>query len=306
MGSGPSSCPIDALHQRLGRLDRLGRAGESQCILIKPENFEDAPPYGAAVKVTWRWLQKHAENNRIDLGAEAWSSLAAVVPDEARSSRPELVTFLEPHLRMLARTSPRPRVEPDIDLLLHGPGRAPGAVSVIWRRDVAPDDSDAANEILPIVPPMAREACQVPLWELRAWLAGHPAKADAGDVEGALVPNFDDDRAQATHVLRWEGQEDGAVLVAPDKLWPGDVVVLPATAGGYDAFGWAPHSAALVPDIADEAYFERTKRRIERRDDPEAEVRGDRVHRWSHGVEPSRHCAAGRVVRVASRPCGLR
>ena len=89
--------------------------------------------------------------------------------------------------------------------------------------------------------------------------------------------------------MRWEGQEDGAARVAPDKLWPGDVVVLPVTAGGYDAFGWAPHSAALVPDIADEAYFERTKRRIERRDDPEAECRGDRVRRWSRGVVMNSH-----------------
>ena len=48
------------------------------------------------------------------------------------------VTFLEPHLRMLARTWPRPAVEPDIGLLLHGLGEAGGDVSVVWRATSIP------------------------------------------------------------------------------------------------------------------------------------------------------------------------
>ncbi|MCB1739525.1 MAG: hypothetical protein KDK91_04095, partial [Gammaproteobacteria bacterium] len=150
-------CPIDALRQRLGRLDRLGHQGESLCILIAPEVFEDVPPYGRSARDTWDWLRKNAKKHRIDLGAEGWAAVADLVPDEARSATPEIVSFLEPHLRMLARTSPRPRVEPDIDLLLHGPGRASGAVSVVWRRDVDADDVEASNEILQLIPPMALE-----------------------------------------------------------------------------------------------------------------------------------------------------
>ena len=34
-------------------------------------------------------------------------------------------------------------VEPEIDLLLHGPERGDGVVSLIWRSDVDPDDADA-------------------------------------------------------------------------------------------------------------------------------------------------------------------
>ena len=44
---------------------------------------------------------------------------------------------------MLARTSPRPFVEPDIGLLLHGRDRAPGAVSLVWRRERVIELGDA-------------------------------------------------------------------------------------------------------------------------------------------------------------------
>ena len=190
-------------------------AGESRCILIAPSRSSEVAPYGAAPRETWQWLSRHAKRRRIDLGARGWAALAEFVPDAARSARPEPVSFLEPHLRMLARTSPRPRVEPDIDLLLHGPGRAPGDVSVVWRRDVDPEDAEFSSEILRLVPPTALEACQVPLWEFRAWLEGEPLAADAGDVEGAIAPSPRRQHAPPTRrgVLRWDGVEDGAASV---------------------------------------------------------------------------------------------
>src|SRR5262249_51506968 len=153
-------------------------ATESRCILVKPAEFRDVPPYGAAPEGTWRWLAKHAKTRAkrkvIDLGSQGWEALRKFVPAEARSSQPEPVTFLGPHLRMLARPAPRPVVEPDIDLLLHGRDRAPGAVSLVWRRERVFElgDSAAASEILTLLPPSSLEACEVPLWELKAWLSG--------------------------------------------------------------------------------------------------------------------------------------
>lgn len=283
-GMVSQACPIDALRQRLGRLDRLGKRGESRCLLVRPADFKQVSPYGAAPKVTWDWLAKYAKKGQIDLGQEGWNEIGGSMPEEARSAPIQPVTLIEPYLRMLARTSPRPKVEPDIDLFLHGRGKAPGAISIIWREDLYPDDIEATNEILEVIPPDSFEACEVPLWEAQAWLRGDPIAADVGDVEGGQIDFTPSAQGAAGDVFRWQGREEGAELVPISSLRPGDVIIAPAERGGYDAFGWAPLSAAPVPDLCEEAYCRRTGRRIERHADPEAEVAGDRVHRWSRGV----------------------
>jgi CRISPR-associated endonuclease/helicase Cas3 len=289
-GMVSEACPIDALRQRLGRLDRLGTMGESRCVLIKPLDLNDVAPYGAAPGETWKWLVKHTRRKQIDLGPEAWQAIRHSVPDEARSARPRPVTLLKPHLRMLARTSPRPRVEPDVDLLLHGTNSTPGAVVIVWRDDVHPADPDAANEILQILPPSRLEACEVPLQEVRGWLMHQPVVVDAGDVEGAVLTEKESSAADNSDanqlVLRWPGVEDGAQAVRADALHPGDVIVVPSSYGGYDKFGWSPASRETVTDLAQEAFTSRTGRRIERMTDPEAivESAGVRLHRWVGGV----------------------
>lgn len=105
---------------------------------------------------------------------------------------------------------------------------------------------------------------------------------DLGDVEGGQI-DFRPQEA-AGYVFRWQGREEGAELVPISSLRPGDVIMAHTGRGGYDAFGWAPQSATAVPDLCEEAYLRRTGRRIERHADPEGEVAGDRVHRWSRGV----------------------
>lgn len=289
-GMVSEACPIDSLLQRLGRLDRLGTQGESRCILVKPTE-SDTPPYGASPQATWRWLVKHsnmrAKRRTIDLGSKGWSKLRSSVPEEARCSQPKPVTLLKPHLRMLTWTSPRPIVEPDVDLLLHGRDRAPGAVSLVWRREPAIATGDPrAVEILSILPPSALESCEVPLWEVKAWLTRQDVRFDSGDVEGGVLPKVPSEEPDAStaKILRWDGQDEGATSIDVKQLKPGDVVILPSDRGGYDQFGWNPASIAAVPDIGDDAYFARTGRTIERYDNVEVEVNGDRVRRWSGGV----------------------
>jgi CRISPR-associated endonuclease/helicase Cas3 len=123
---------------------------------------------------------------------------------------------------------------------------------------------------------------------LRAWLEGEALDSDTGDVEGAFESRRPTARQQAVappvFVLRWDGSEEGALRVSAGRLKPGDVVILPTAAGGYDNFGWSPGSAKPVPDLAEEAFLQRTGRRLERFDDPDAEVTGDRLHRWSGGI----------------------
>src|SRR5262249_52704946 len=128
------------------------------------------------------------------------------------------------------------------------------------------------------------ETCEVPLWEVRAWLANAPMEADAGDVEGAKIDAPDVVATTDVAIFRWDGSEAGVVLIRPHEMKPGDVLVVPSLSGGYDQYGWNPAFEEPVTDIADQAYLLRTGRRIERINNPDAEVEGDRIHRWSGGV----------------------
>ena len=103
-GMVSQACPIDALRQRLGRLDRLGKRGESRCLLVRPTDFKQVPPYGTAPKVTWDWLTKNAQKDQIDLDQQGWDEIGKLVPEEARSAAAQPVTLIKPYLRMLSRT----------------------------------------------------------------------------------------------------------------------------------------------------------------------------------------------------------
>lgn len=271
-------CPLDALRQRIGRLDRLGNLGEAVCVMLgKPDKF--TAPYGASPLATWKWLESVATKRRVDLGFAGWQALRDQAPEDCRSARPDEVSLLEPHMRMLARTSPRPRVEPDVDLLLHGHRATPGAISIVWRDHVD-------SSLLDILPPSALEACEVPLKEVHAWLGGIELEADAGDIEGAELANGIE--APATEVLRWLGRNEEAMPIRADELRPGDMIIVPTSAGGYDRFGWAPRSAEPVPDLAAEAFEVRTERQveiIEIDEEEEAPSRDGRtrLHRWTGG-----------------------
>jgi CRISPR-associated endonuclease/helicase Cas3 len=312
------ACPIDALRQRVGRLDRLGRSGQSSCIMLKPPPGRDeVPPYGPAPIAAWRWLTQHAKKGRIDLGGEGWSTLEEFVPEEARSARPEPVTLLEPHLRMLARTSPRPRVEPDVDLLLHGSRTTAGAVTLVWRRDIElPEIEDpterlaATNEILQLLPPSSLEGCEVPLREARMWLARGSIDVDTGDVEGGQVSSVAERAGERRIVVCWRGKGEDVERVSVARLAPGAVIVLRSDDGGYDAFGWAPDSSTPVPDLAERAFHRRTKRSITRvglepdTTDIVPGPSGFRPHRWARGIV-FEQTETGRGSRIVETPIPL-
>lgn len=80
------ACPLDALRQRLGRLDRLGEnnSENATCIVILPaEQGGDKPKpdiiYGESLRNTWLWLKKQANNDIIDCGTDA---LDAIISEE--------------------------------------------------------------------------------------------------------------------------------------------------------------------------------------------------------------------------------
>ena len=119
---------LDALRQRFGRLNRLGRfESASAVILIRDEDAKAGTQdfvYGTALAECWRLLQKLAETQMeekherkvVDFGIAALDARLQAIDDLAPYLAPVLDAplLLPSHVDLLCQTSPRPQVEPDI------------------------------------------------------------------------------------------------------------------------------------------------------------------------------------------------
>lgn len=249
------AAPLDALRQRFGRLDRLGRRGQSSAVILARSDMispqAEDPVYGPAVAATWKWLQAvSGKDLQVDFGI-------AALPLPSVEDLPRLLASAQaaPRLRTqdfdaFACTSVQLACEPDLPLYLHGRRDNPD-VSVVWRADLseplnAKNVRDAVNTVV-LLPPSAPEAMPMPLYVARAWLRG--LSRDISDVEGERRPP-PEQQTQSRYAIRWRGDESDLITAA--DLRPGDVVVVPTCYGGCDAWGWNPDSTQPAVDIADQ------------------------------------------------------
>jgi len=265
--------PLDALRQRFGRLHRIpdkpaGRGAAMAAILIrsdKAKNSEDDLIYGESVAETWKWL--NAENKKgsrkrkskrqlvmVDFGINHLDPELPKTPEALHpllASRPDAPLLFPAHLDAWVQTNPMPDPDPDVGPFLHGASADTADVQLIWRADLAEKDRKAWPGIVRLMPPRIREALPVPLHELRAWLGDSENwPGDVTDIEGTKAPLEGGRRARIRHVLRWRGAKRVRV-VAASHVRPGDVVIVPASRGGADRFGWNPESQQPVADIAE-------------------------------------------------------
>jgi len=290
---------LDALRQRFGRLNRLGRLGVARAaILVRADQVQEGakpdPIYGEALARTWRWLQQpeiQDAEGTVDFGIDA---LAARLPDdpetlgELGAPADDAPVMLPSHIDCWAQTAPRPEPDPDPALFLHGPHRDRPEVRVCWRADLAaaPDGEELRRlwtDIVALCPPVAAECMTVPLHLARAWLAGQDRPADDdGDVEHAATP--DPDVAAPTGpegrpALLWAGPDDERtdVVTGDTVILPGDTLVIPAERGGWDALGHIPGRPAPSDpaeragwvasfDVAERAYRAAGRRAVLRLD----------------------------------------
>ncbi len=250
--------PLDALRQRFGRLDRLGRRGQSSAVIIARSDTvspqADDPVYGAAMAETWKWLQEvGGKTQQVDFGIAALP-----MPSPKDLQRLLVPTQAAPRLRSqdldaLACTSVQLAHEPELPLYLHGQRDNPD-VSIVWRADLPDPLNDGtapdAVDIVTMLPPTAAEALSLPLYLARAWLRGIPR--DVADVEGERRP-ASEQQGRSRVALRWRGDESD--LITAEDLQPGDMIVVPASYGGCDQFGWNPESTQPVTDIANECVW---------------------------------------------------
>lgn len=259
---------LDALRQRFGRLNRKGRSVAARAAILIRESqasgSDDDPVYGAALARTWAWLGKQAGGSRtIDFGIARLNSLlpqGGELDALSAPSEPALV-MLPAHLDALVQTSPTPEPSPDISLFLHGSRRAASDVQVCWRVDLDLGDAaldDRVKEVLIYCPPASAECIAVPLWRARRWLAGETDDDQSTDIEGESPPQQVPDQLRTRRrVVRWRSRDDVTVISDPSELRPGDVVVLPARAGGWQELGdlpVAPPDGRPVLDWGDRAF----------------------------------------------------
>lgn len=259
------AAPLDSLRQRFGRLNRAGRAIDAEAIIIAAKDEiaarADDPVYGDRTKKTWDWLMAKAGKPpkkgeaSLDFGIAAMDHRLASEPEVAAalSSETQQAPILRPtDVLLLSWTAPIPAVDPAIAAFLHGPKAGPADVSIVWRADVTEATLDKATDWIALAPPHAGETLSVPLWAARVWL-GREARAagETADIEGA--PAEPEEAGVTRPALRWAGADAPATgVVSAAQLRPGDVIIVPASYGGCDAFGWNPASEADVTDLGDQ------------------------------------------------------
>lgn len=249
---------LDALRQRFGRLNRMGRPGAAPAtVLVRSDQItlsDDDPVYGPALAHTWQWLNEQSgETGQVDMGIAALGKhlLSDEVLAALNAPAPHAPVMFPAHMDSWAQTAPEPLPSPDVGLFLHGPRRATADVHVCWRADLDLEaDGERWLDALALCPPTAAECLSVPIGTMRRWLAGE----DEGAIFGADVEGVEESDSPAKlevdtdprRVVRWLGREEAETISDPKALRPGDVVVIPAALGGFDALGDVPRPAGQI------------------------------------------------------------
>lgn len=292
---------LDSLRQRFGRLNRSGRPIDARGVVLirnkdaKPEEkLDDEKPadpiYGNALARTWSWLQDHAAENEIDFGIDRLAE-AIGKPDEADTSWAGLVSpaatsdaplLMPGYVDLWCQTAPRPALEPDVGLFLHGePGNEPD-VQVCWRADLVDDGTmtrDQWCDVVALAPPSAAECVRVPISRIRQWLRESTLdeSEDTGDVFAPTEPTEPKGRVKADGLSRpdarvgvlWRGIQESELLDSVKKLRPGATVVFPASLADSlplahfpdtgDGTTSDPEAPPPVRDLAERAWLARDR-----------------------------------------------
>ena len=255
---------LDALQQRLGRLNRTGREIKSPAtILIRADQIEPKTPdpiYGDGLTKTWQWLNaQKGDAATIDLGIASVNRLLKNLSgstDRADLNAPSkyATVMLPAHIDAWAETSGDTWPLPKPETYLHGIDASPPDVQICWRAGLDLNNPELVRDILQTCPPNSLETLPVPLHLFREWC------------NGLVKKNLDDDTGDATEenpaeratnadipkgdwrVIRWRGNRDKNDVKARDvgvsssrDVRGGDTVIIPtAHPGDFSAIGDLP------------------------------------------------------------------
>lgn len=266
------AAPLDALRQRFGRLNRSGRPIQPMAAIVAMKSDlaarADDAVYGTALRQSWLWLAEQAgkpatkaEAPTIDFGIDALDRRLAEhpAPAAALAAKPDAPVLMPAHLDLFAATWPMPATTPDLGLFLHGPRLQPAGVNLAWRADVDAawmDDAAKVRQLLSKAPVRSGETIELPVWTVRRWLEAAEGRRMPAALSGlADIATAEPDEARSSArprqrlVFRWTG-DDRSGFIAPDKIRPGDTIIVPTRFGGVDRYGWDPANLAPATDVA--------------------------------------------------------
>ncbi len=272
------ACPLDALTQRLGRLNRLGRTPSADAVVVHDQALHgpdvETPVYGSATSRTWDWLVEEARLRgetvnavtvakavatlasapRLDLGARGLAAgLAPGVRAGLASETPPAPVVLSPVLDIWSRTHPAPDPDQAVAPFLHGLEQPRSEIHFCWRAGLTSPES--WEEELEDCPPAAHETVTVSYAEARRVLTRSDRGSTQSDVEGAQgEPDDIEDYGESSAVVGYVVSPDRKVvpLSADARLRPGSTVVLDSGEGGHDQWGWTGRlDGEPVRDVAD-------------------------------------------------------
>ena len=243
---------LDALRQRFGRLNRLGKQPSARAVILRAKRAKGTDwIYGDALENAWKWLNEQATGGSIDFGVAKMGDLFRRLGNDNLVVRPAEGPLLFPaHLDAWAQTNPAPTADPDVAPFLHGEKALETAdVQIVWRADLENADRSDWIAMLEAAPPLSTEALPVPIRAARRWLEMERTGAPVADMEGVGLAEEDGRGAGARLALIWRGPEHSTTDLR--RLLPGDTIVLRASEGGCDRYGWNPESEIAVRDVGD-------------------------------------------------------
>ena len=225
-----------------------------------------------------------AEGRRINFGIDAFNDTLRDHGDGGRIPPPLLApsalktapVMLPSYVDVWCQTSPRPTPDPEVALFIHGLQSGEPDVQVCWRADLVEDDKLSRTDwcdIVGLLSPTSAECMSVPISRVRRWLTEEAENPDQGDLLGTTVapppsgqPGRDRKQSRKRVVasragVLWRGpgerkgkvgERKSKVIASPDELRPGDTLVLPASAEGWDVLGHVP--SPVRADIAECAF----------------------------------------------------
>ncbi|MCZ0942079.1 MAG: type I-U CRISPR-associated helicase/endonuclease Cas3 [Gammaproteobacteria bacterium] len=267
---------LDALRQRFGRLNRMGRRIKARAKIViradqaKPKRGDETDPvYGNAITATWKWLLDQCDaKNVIDFKIAAMDERLRSQQDslsELNAPSPSAPVMLPAHVDCWAQTAPVPQPSPDVVPFLRGPQQGAPDVQVCWRADLdLAGRKEAALEVLRLCPPNSLETLPVPIGVFKRWLAENgdiedPSAdvlhtKDGQSVGSSVLGEPEANDAADRSVVRWRGRETGHedVTSTPGDIRPGDVIVIPTNhPGAWSQLGDLTLALSADPNLLD-------------------------------------------------------